>query len=150
MDLVAQLQGSQLFRDAPRVGIEAIVRAGNVISVAEGDRIIEEGRVPQLLCIVLRGEMEVLLPEPANRSAGKRLATLRSGDCFGEYGFIDRRPASATVKATRASEIFQVPIASFDSLIRTSVEFERAVYRNLLTVLVDRLRASNVLIDLIR
>ena len=150
MDAVAQLQGSQLFRDAPQAGIEAIVHAGSVINIAEGDRIIEEGRVPQMLCIVLLGEMEVLIPEPANRSTGKRLATLRSGDCFGEYGFIDRRPASATVKATRDSQIFQIPIATFDSLIRTDLELERAVYRNLLIVLVDRLRASNVLIDLIR
>ena len=148
--IVDRLADSYLFRGVPRSGIELVYDSGNLIQVSEGDRIIEEGRVPQKLYILLSGEMEVILPDPANRSAGRRMATLRVGDCFGEYGFIDRRPASATVKAVRAADVFALPLENFDRLIKSDLGLERVVYRNLLTLLVDRLRASNVLIDMLR
>ena len=148
--IVDRLADSYLFRGVPRSGIELVYDSGNLIQVSEGDRIIEEGRVPQKLYILLSGEMEVILPDPANRSAGRRMATLRVGDCFGEYGFIDRRPASATVKAVRAADVFALPLEKFDRLIQSDPGLERVVYRNLLTLLVDRLRASNVLIDMLR
>jgi CRP-like cAMP-binding protein len=148
--IVDRLADSYLFRGVPRSGIELVYDSGNLIQVSEGDRIIEEGRVPQKLYILLSGEMEVILPDPANRSAGRRMATLRVGDCFGEYGFIDRRPASATVKAVRAADVFALPLETFDRLIKSDLGLERVVYRNLLTLLVDRLRASNVLIDMLR
>ena len=148
--IVERLADSYLFRGAPRSGIELIYDAGNLVKVSEGERVIEEGRVPQTLYVLLSGEMEVILPDPANRSAGRRMATLRVGDCFGEYGFIDRRPASATVKAVRASDVFMMPLDKFDRLIRSDAELERVLYRNLLMLLVDRLRASNVLIDMLR
>lgn len=148
--IVDRLADSYLFRGVPRSGIELVYDSGNLIQVSEGDRIIEEGRVPQKLYILLSGEMEVILPDPANRSAGRRMATLRVGDCFGEYGFIDRRPASATVKAVRAADVFVLPLENFDRLIKSDLGLERVVYRNLLTLLVDRLRASNVLIDMLR
>ena len=148
--IAERLADSCLFRGAPRSGIELIYDSGNLVKVSEGERVIEEGRVPQTLYVLLSGEMEVILPDPANRSAGRRMATLRVGDCFGEYGFIDRRPASATVKAVRASDVFMMPLDKFDRLIRSDAELERVLYRNLLMLLVDRLRASNVLIDMLR
>ena len=148
--IVDRLADSYLLRGAPRSGVELIYDSGTLVKVSEGDRIIEEGRVPQKLYVLLSGEMEVILPDPANRSAGRRMATLRVGDCFGEYGFIDRRPASATVKAVHAADVFALPLEKFDSLIQSDPGLELVVYRNLLTLLVDRLRASNVLIDMLR
>lgn len=148
--IVDRLADSYLFRGAPRSGLHMIYDSGKLIQVSEGERIIEEGRVPQKLYVLLSGEMEVILPDPANRSAGRRMATLRVGDCFGEYGFIDRRPASATVKARQDADVFMLPLEKFDRLIQADPALERIVYRNLLTLLVDRLRASNVLIDMLR
>jgi len=140
----------QLFRGVDDRALELIEEVGEILAVPAGERVIEEGAVPQRMLAVLSGRLEVYVPDPADRSRGRRLASLNRGDSCGEYGFIDRRPASAGVKAVEDSELFSISNDAFDTLLRSNPELERIVYRNLLRTLVDRLRASNVVIDMLR
>lgn len=144
------LAANLLLRGLSEQQLDRIATAGSMLSATAGDRLIEEGHVPQSIYFIIDGEVEVLLPDPADRASGKRLATLRTGDCFGEYGFIDRRPTSASVYATADSNLFGVQISRLDDLLREDAEFELQFYKNLLQVLVNRLRAGNVLIDMLR
>lgn len=145
-----RLSQAQLLRGLRDQYLTLIQDSGDIFQVAAGERIIEEGAVPQRLVLLLSGKLEVFVPDPADRSQGKRLATINSGDSCGEYGFIDRRPASASVKAVEDSEIFVIANGDFDALMHQHQEMERTIYRNLLLTLVNRLRASNVVIDLLR
>ncbi|MGA8262507.1 MAG: cyclic nucleotide-binding domain-containing protein [Arenicellales bacterium] len=145
-----RLNESRLLRGVSAEHLALIEDAGEIIQIEAGERIIQEGAVPQRLLLLLSGKLEVFVPDPADRSQGKRLATLNPGDSCGEYGFIDRRPASASVKAIEDSEIFVIANDDFNTLLRQHDELERSIYRNLLQTLVNRLRASNVLIDLLR
>ena len=145
-----RLKEVRLLRGISGEHLALVEDAGEVIQVEAGQRIIQEGAVPQRLLMLLSGKLEVFVPDPTDPSQGKRLATLNPGDSCGEYGFIDRRPASASVKAIEDSEIFVIPNSDFDTLMRQHHELERSIYRNLLQALVNRLRASNVLIDLLR
>ncbi|MFZ0487653.1 MAG: cyclic nucleotide-binding domain-containing protein [Arenicellales bacterium] len=145
-----RLSQAQLLRDVQDEYLTLIQDAGEILQVAAGERIIEEGAVPQRLVLLLSGKLQVFVPDPADRSQGKRLASVNPGGSCGEYGFIDRRPASASVKAAEDSEVFVIANGDFDALMRQHHEMERTIYRNLLLTLVDRLRASNVVIDLLR
>lgn len=145
-----RLQEVQLLRGVDDQHLRLIQQAGEILNIEAGQRIIEEGAVPQRMVLLLSGKLEVFVPDPADRSNGKRLASLNPGDSCGEYGFIDRRPASASVKAVKDSEIFVISNSDFDALMREHRELERTIYRNLLSTLVNRLRASNVVIDLLR
>lgn len=145
-----RLSQAQLLRGLRDQYLTLIQDSGDIFQVAAGERIIEEGAVPQRLVLLLSGKLEVFVPDPADRSQGKRLATINPGDSCGEYGFIDRRPASASVKAVEDSEIFVIANGDFDALMHQHQEMERTIYRNLLLTLVNRLRASNVVIDLLR
>lgn len=145
-----RLNESRLLRGVSAEQLALIEDAGEIIQIEAGERIIQEGAVPQRLLLLLSGKLEVFVPDPADRARGKRLATLNPGDSCGEYGFIDRRPASASVKAIEDSEIFVIANDDFNALIHQNHELERSIYRNLLQTLVNRLRASNVLIDLLR
>ncbi len=130
--------------------LDRIAEDGEVLEVPAGQRVIEEGAVPERLVMVLSGKLGVFVPDPANRSQGQRLASIKPGDSCGEYGFIDRRPASASVKAVEDSEIFVIGNDVFNELMRANHDLERIIYRNLLGTLVSRLRASNVVIDMLR
>lgn len=140
----------QVLRGLDDADLERIRRTGQFIEVSQGYRLIEEGAVPQSLILLIRGRLEVFMPDPAERSAGRRLATINPGDSCGEYGFIDRRPVSASVKALEDSQVFDIRIADLDALMDEHRDIERVISRNLLKTLVNRLRASNVVIDALR
>lgn len=145
-----RLGENQLLRGIDEQFLDLIAEAGELLEVRAGQRVIEEGAVPEKLVLVTAGRLGVFVPDPADRSQGKRLASINPGDSCGEYGFIDRRPASASVKAVEDSEIFVISNDAFDGLLHRNPEMERIVNRNLLTTLVNRLRASNVVIDMLR
>ena len=145
-----RLIDARLLRDVDGKHLCLIQDAGEIVQVRAGERVIQEGDVPQRMVLLLSGKLEVFAPDPADRDQGKRLATLNPGDSCGEYGFIDRRPASASVKAVEDSEVFVIANDDFNALMHEHPDLERRVYRNLLQTLVNRLRASNVLIDLLR
>lgn len=145
-----RLSEMQLLRGVDEESLDLLAEAGEFLQVPAGQRVIEEGAVSQGLMMVITGRLEVFVPIPADRSRGKRLATVKSGASCGEYGFIDRRPASASVKALEDAEIFVISNDAFAALMRRNPVLERIIYRNLLTTLVDRLRASNVVIDMLR
>lgn len=145
-----RLADSHLFRGIDDATLAVIQETGEMLAVPAGERIIEEGAVPQRLVLLVTGKLEVFVPDPTDRLQGNRLATINPGDSCGEYGFIDRRPASASVKSVEDSEIFIISNEEFHALMRNNYELERLVYRNLLNTLVNRLRASNVVIDTLR
>lgn len=145
-----RLTEMQLLRGVDHKALKELGEAGQVLDVPAGQRVIEEGAVPERLVLVLDGKLEVYVPDPADRSRGRRLASIKPGDSCGEYGLIDRRPASASVKAVEDSEIFSIGNEAFDALMRRDHDLERIIFRNLLRTLVNRLRASNVVIDMLR
>lgn len=145
-----RLSETQLLRGADERQLVVIEEAGQLLEAPAGERVIEEGAVPDKLVLVITGRLEVYVPDPAERSRGRRLASIKPGDSCGEYGFVDRRPASASVKAVQDSEVFVIAHDAFDTLMRKDPDLERIICRNLLRTLVDRLRASNVVIDMLR
>jgi len=147
MHRLAQIQ---ILRGLDAEQLERIEQTGELLEVSADHRLIEEGAVPESLILLLSGRLEVYMPDPADRTQGRRLATINPGDSCGEYGFIDRRPTSASVKSLEPSEVFVIPNNDFDALLREHPDIERVIYRNLLNTLVNRLRASNVVIDVLR
>jgi CRP-like cAMP-binding protein len=67
------------------------------------------------------------------------LALLGSGDLIGEMGLIDGAPRSATVTALSAAELAFLSAGEFDRVAGRHPE----IYRHLLRLLCDRLRATN-------
>jgi len=144
------LAGIQILRGLDREDLRRIRDAGELLDVPAGYRLIEEGAVPHNLILLIRGRLEVYIPDPADRAQGKRLATINPGDSCGEYGFVDRRPTSASVKALENSAVFELHHDELNALMQQRRDLERVFHRNLLNTLVNRLRASNVVIDLLR
>ncbi|MDH3687996.1 MAG: cyclic nucleotide-binding domain-containing protein [Gammaproteobacteria bacterium] len=143
-----KLAANRLFRGLPEGALQSLHDKGETIAVGAGNVLISEGQNNTQMYFVLDGELEVRLEENPERFSELQLGTRGPGSCVGEYSFIDRKPASATVIATKPSEVFRISHETLERLLESSHALGSTVYRNLLLHLVDRLRATNAELDL--
>jgi CRP-like cAMP-binding protein len=141
---------SPVFKGIPAEGVKRFLEAGRVREVSPADVIIKEGQYNDSLHVLLEGELEVCLPGGTGRFGKIELARLRPGACVGEYSFIDRKPASAAVIARAPGHIFSLRNDEFVSLLGKHPGVACIIYRNLLNVLIARLREDNAMLDMIR
>ncbi len=140
---------NRLFRGLFAQQVRRLYEAGASFPVERGETIIRQGHVQTDLYVVLSGELEVSLWREDDGSE-MRLAAVHPGDCFGEYGLVDRKPASATVIAVRDGELFRISVTEFDNLLDSDPHMASVIYKNLLTYLVQRLRSGNIILELLR
>ena len=148
---INKLSFQRMFQNLSREQLELIYETGNVFTIGRGETIIQEGQIHQHLYFILDGEVDVYtMDDPDDPESRKLLTTLGPGDSVGEYGFIDGRPASASVEAADTSELFALAKPLLEKVLDTDADLERRIYKNLLITLVDRLRTTNVIIDFLR
>lgn len=75
-----------------------------------GDVIVQQGSPSDEMFVVISGQTEV-------RAGGKVVAHRGPGDVIGEMGFFDGRLRSATIIATRPTEVMSIQRWEFDALV---------------------------------
>ena len=143
-------RSSPPFRGLTLTNLQQIYSNGEIFELDEGAFVIEEGKANSRLYVVLSGELKVSLTHSSERYSEVELANWRPPDCVGEYTLIDHKLASASVKATRKSELFKIQFDLLDEFMESDPELGRAIYRNILLLVVDRLRANDAEIDMFR
>ncbi len=128
--------------------IKKLFNAGEVVHFSAGATIINEGQSVDSLFVLLAGEALVFLPESDERPAQIDLITKKMHDCFGEYSFIDRQPASASIKAQSDCAVYMITHDALQTYLDKKKKAGFIIFRNLLIVLVERLRADNAELDL--
>jgi CRP-like cAMP-binding protein len=113
---------------------------GDSRSYEPGEFLIRQGDDNEYLCLVLRGEIEVL-QEVDNEL--KRIALLESGDSIGEVSVFDPGPASATVRAVTGAEVWLISRNSLDRLHDASPKVAYRLISRIATCLSVRLRTMN-------
>jgi len=74
---------------------------------------------------------------------------LQKGDCFGEYSMIDKSPASASIGALTDGELMRITETDFDHILTTHDHIAKIFYRNVLHILIQRLRMREKEYDLL-
>src|SRR5262249_32694785 len=90
-------------------------------AAAPGEVVVEKGEVGSEMYLICRGEVEVL------DGAGRVLATLREGDCFGEVALLLSEPRNATVRAKTLCDLFVLEKADFSRILRDHHQFAHAM-----------------------
>jgi len=102
--------------------------------VTAGDVIVAQGTAGDGLYVVVSGRLRVSVIAGARERV---LHDLARGAIVGEIALVSDRPRSATVRAVRDSDLLQLRVSSFKSLIQRSP----AVLGEIARLLVDRLLA---------
>ena len=91
-----------------------------------GQDIVREGEVGQSLFIIRTGEVEVL-KQPANGGPPELLATLRTGDHFGEVAVFRHLRRTATVRAKTRVDLLHVRREAALALSESSIEIAKSL-----------------------
>jgi CRP-like cAMP-binding protein len=86
---------------------------GETLPLAEGQVIIAEGQVEEAFYIVLAGVLQVLTRAPDGETL---LGRFPAGSLFGEVGFFDGAPRTATVRAEVSGCVLRVTRDGFEQL----------------------------------
>ena len=92
-----------------------------------GDIIFEQGDLGDSVYVIEEGECEVLCKRKGQREL---LASLSSGECFGEMALLSDRTRNATIRARTAMNVLIIPKGDFDKL-RQSVPLFGDVFSEL-------------------
>jgi CRP/FNR family cyclic AMP-dependent transcriptional regulator len=121
---VSRLKTLPLFEDLSRRELVEVARLTDDLEVADGAVLCKEGSRGDEVFVIIGGEAAVTRRD-------EQLATLRSGDFFGEIAVIEPVRRTATVTAVTPLRFFVVSERAFRSLLDTNPTIERKVLRTL-------------------
>src|SRR5947199_10621748 len=99
------LRGEPLFQCLSDSQIDNLVKQSELNHFGRGERVIEEGAEGDSMFILLRGAAEVSVSKNGSTIP---VATLSSGDCFGEMSLLTGEKRSATVRAQRDCYVMEI------------------------------------------
>jgi small-conductance mechanosensitive channel/CRP-like cAMP-binding protein len=115
----AILRGEALFQCLSDEQIESLVQQSVLNHFGRGERLIEEGAEGDSMFVVLRGAAQVTV---SKNGSAIPVATLNSGDCFGEMSLLTGERRSATVRAQGDCYVMEIGKAAMGDVIRDSPE----------------------------
>jgi CRP-like cAMP-binding protein len=132
--IIASLRDSCLFERADEGALVEIARQLRRRRFRRNETIFHQGDPGDSLHVVSSGAVKIVLPGMEGEEA--IIATLRSGDFFGELALLDGAPRSATAVALEASETW----ALSRDLLRASLDRDQSLRDSLLAGLARELR----------
>jgi len=151
--IVEALSHADVFAGLTGGDLKVISKECQRVSFSQGETLIEMGKPSGAFHILTKGKVKVVLPERIEEARDRRaseiiLNILKEGDCFGEYSLIEKRPGSASVIGQQPGEVLKLEKARFEDLM-TNDRIGKVVYRNLLRILIRRLRKKEEELDLV-
>jgi CRP/FNR family cyclic AMP-dependent transcriptional regulator len=132
--IINSLRDSCLFERADEDALGAVARHLRRRRFRHSETIFHQGDPGDALHIVSSGAVKIVLPSLEGEEA--IIATLRSGDFFGELALLDGAPRSATAVALESSETWTLPRDVF----LTMLDQDKALRESLLAGLARELR----------
>jgi len=110
-------------------------------TVAAGETIFRRGEAGAELFLVRRGEVRIAVPF----ESGKQLVltVCGRGHIFGDMAFLDKRPRSADAVALTEADLYVIPRARFDEVVRAHPLVGVKIFARLARILALRLRYTD-------
>jgi CRP-like cAMP-binding protein len=113
------LRSEPLFQCLSDTQIDNLVRQSALNHFGRGEQVIEEGAEGDSMFVLLRGAAQVSVSKNGSLIP---VATLNSGDCFGEMSLLTGERRSATVRAQADCYVMEIGKAVMADVIREAPE----------------------------
>lgn len=118
--------------------IEWMIQNGNKKGLEAGDRLIRKHEPIDSLYIVLNGQLSISADDGTEQS----IAMSEAGEIIGEMSFLESRPSSVSVIATKPTTVFCISRELIDSRLSSDIKFRGSFYYGLALFLSNRLRKT--------
>src|SRR6266566_1982849 len=132
------LGGLRLFANADLAAVAALLRHCPVQTLRKDRLLLTPGMVNHTLYLVLNGRLRIHLDSPETDA----VQHIEVGETVGEISLVDEKLTTAFVVADTTTLLMAIDHETFWSLVDTS----HAVARNMLLLVVERMRANNSLV----
>ncbi|MEY2485433.1 MAG: hypothetical protein QOH39_1081 [Verrucomicrobiota bacterium] len=124
------LRGEPLFQCLTDAQIDKLVKQSRLNHFGRGEQVIEEGADGDSMFVLLQGAAQVTV---AKNGSSIPVATLNSGDCFGEMSLLTGERRSATVRAKGDCYVMEISKPLLAEIIRESPDCMRQLSEILAT-----------------
>jgi CRP/FNR family transcriptional regulator, cyclic AMP receptor protein len=121
---VELIKRAPLFANCSKRELIQVASLADELDLRAGRALIREGERGREFFVLLDGEAEVT-------QGGKKIATMKGGDFFGEIALVSDAPRTATVTATTPVRVLVVTDRSFRSLLEQSPSIQLKVLQAL-------------------
>jgi CRP/FNR family transcriptional regulator, cyclic AMP receptor protein len=125
---VALIKNVPLFAQLGKGQLAQVASIADEARLPEGKELTRQGQRGREFFVLLDGEVDV-------RRNGRKIATIKSGDFFGEMALVSDRPRNATVTATKPLRVLVIRDTDFRSVLLRTPEIALKV----LQAVADRL-----------
>ncbi|MBA3018017.1 MAG: cyclic nucleotide-binding domain-containing protein [Proteobacteria bacterium] len=144
-EMLSILRETRVFQGLSEEHLNLISSCGNLVTFVKGETIIREGQQGHPLFVVVKGQVEVVLPrqvtgQSIDRGTRIKISDVRPGYCIGEFSLIDKKPASASVIASEPCELIEISRPDWEKIINSSDELAKNIYKNMLLIVIKRAR----------
>ncbi|HYG22448.1 MAG TPA: mechanosensitive ion channel family protein [Verrucomicrobiae bacterium] len=113
------LRQQQLFKCLSDEELDALLPRGRIVHFGQGEKLIEQGDEGQSMFILVEGQANVMVERNEFQT---QVASLSSGDCFGEMSLLTGERRSATVVATKDCEVVEISKAVVAKSLKSNPE----------------------------
>ncbi|MEM7033666.1 MAG: cyclic nucleotide-binding domain-containing protein [Chloroflexota bacterium] len=151
MDFVHILNDVDILLDLNGDQLRKIADISEIKTFHSSEIIFKENTTSNELYIIMQGMVEILIDPSILGTAGseatglKTIATLRSGESFGEVALVDQGLRSASAMCVQdETKLLVVPQKEFNELCRSDFEMGFVVMRNIAGDLSFKLRQTDI------
>jgi CRP-like cAMP-binding protein len=117
--------------------IEACLQFAELIECPQFDTVVRKGEHSDAMYLILEGELRARILVHGRETI---LATMETGDFFGEISLLDHGPRSADVLANTPSRLLRIPAAGIEKLVQESPDIAAPLLLELARSVVSRVR----------
>lgn len=118
IDKVFHLEKIPIFSDLNVKDLFSVAAIAEFIHASEGDILIREGEPGEVLYLIVQGRLMVMKGLGSHNE--RQIATLGSGEYFGEMSLFDERPRSASVVSMSNSQLLAIQKGPFYELMENN------------------------------
>ncbi len=138
---LAILSKSTLCRGMESADVRFIAPFFQTYHVEEKATIYEEGDVEAFMCLIVKGEVNIM------KGRDKLVSTLGEGCTVGEMAIVDNLPRSATAVAKSEALVYTINRSSLSEIFNKSILTWANLFFNISVVLSHRLRIASDLMS---
>jgi CRP-like cAMP-binding protein len=128
-----------LFKGLTSDDLQKISEITEDVTFQAGQLIFTEGSIGDSLFVLNSGSVRVL---KKGNTGDEEVASLTSGQHFGEMALIDEGPRSATIEATEPTKLIQIKRENMENLLAKDPDLAHRLYRTMARYLCFRLRQT--------